>query len=624
MKKPDILLFCVDGGSPSYVLDGIKQGKLPGFERLMKKGVSFSDCMTVFPSISPTCWTSISTGAVPKVHGGLCQTMHPDGKDPWEFMTPYSSLNTRAERFWETAAKTGKKSLIINACASGPAKTDNVTQIMGGQSITPDKDPGETYMSGLTQQYFHINNNEIFVSGAKTPSGEWTLFEKAESSGTKVNENTYVFPVVRTDPRHVENEVEKITWTVIVEENGIKIGEDEQTAKNAKLIAEKEWTDVIERRLMTSDGEKVSFHFRARLDSFDKTAKSCVVYVTAAKNILKEVYPLEDARELQYINEVPSTNAHGVAIWEENCDVQKFIDCESFEFSWRRKIMRNAVEKHDYDIIFDGCGLIDTINHRFRRFFEKRTGTEKDYVRAIEAYEKGYKLVDDHINWLLDNIADENTVFAVVSDHGSVGWRETADICATLEKAGLITYTTDDPTQKTWRNDKVDWSKTKAYPVGSSYVNVNLKGRESCGSVDEKDYDKTVTEIIKALQMYTETSDGTVRGLAFAVPGDQAGFVGVGGPNCGDVVYGIIGSDLGGYYGQVHGNQIPSARTKTGDIRSICIMSGKAFKENETVTRPIDLTDIAPTFCYAADYPQPADATGGIVFAAYKNGGYRK
>lgn len=620
MKRIELLVFGVDGASPRYVKEAVERGELPGFAKLMRKGVFFDNSMTVFPSISPTCWSSISTGAVPSVHGALCQTMHVAGKAPTEFFTPYSAANVHAERFWETAARIGKKSLIIDACCSGPAKSDLVMQIMGGTTITPDKDPGDTYVSGVPQQYFHIKNwNEIYTSGAKTPSGQWVAFEKKENLYKKEKDNVYIFPVVNTDPRCNPMEVEDFTWTIILEADGVKIGENEQLAEKSPVIKEKQWSDVITRNLYTDDGAEVSFQFRARVESFDEENKSCIVYVTAARNLLKEITPLKFAKEIEQIREVPVTNAHAIAIWDKKCDVDRFIDCEGWGFEWRRKVITYSMEHYDNDIIFDFCGLIDTVNHRFRSIYERvAENYEEQYDMACEAYKKAYQLVDDHILWLLENAVDEETTIAVVSDHGSVGWHETVDHCLILEKAGLIKYTTENPEKKNWRNQNIDWTQTMAYPVGSSYINVNLKGREPNGIVEPGDYDKIVNKIIKALHNYVETSDDHMTGLAFAVEKEQAGFVGVGGENCGDVVYGIVGSKLGGYYGQVHGNQIPSAKTQTGDIRSLCIMSGKKFKENEIIKRPVDLTDYAPTWCYALGYPQPKDATGGVIFPAYK------
>lgn len=218
----------------------------------------------------------------------------------------------------------------------------------------------------------------------------------------------------------------------------------------------------------------------------------------------------------------------------------------------------------------------------------------------------------------MDNVADENTKIMIISDHGAVGSdRNRFNQCKYLEQAGLITYIDPDG-DKSWRNQNVNWSKTKAYPVGCCHVNVNLKGREPTGIVEPEDYEKTVYEIIRALHKYAETDDGEINGLAFAVEKEQAGFIGHGGENCGDVVYGIIGSRMGGSYGRVHAHQIPSARSKTGDIRCLLMMSGKGFKKNTEISRPLDVTDFAPTLCYAMGYPQPKDATGGVVFQAFE------
>ena len=127
MKKPELLIIGIDGAMPQYVKNAVAEGKLPTFARLMKKSVFFNDCMTVFPSISPTCWTAIHTGAPPMVSGAACQTVHVPGTHPSEFITPYSALNIRAERFWEAAARKGKRSLIMDALSAGPARSDLVT-----------------------------------------------------------------------------------------------------------------------------------------------------------------------------------------------------------------------------------------------------------------------------------------------------------------------------------------------------------------------------------------------------------------------------------------------------------------------------------------------------------------
>jgi arylsulfatase A-like enzyme len=231
---------------------------------------------------------------------------------------------------------------------------------------------------------------------------------------------------------------------------------------------------------------------------------------------------------------------------------------------------------------------------------------------------KNYDLVDEHLGWLLDHATDENTTILLVSDHGSVGSNEKVNPWDIMERAGLMSYL-DHSESRMFLKSHVDWENSRVYPVGSCYINVNLKGREPCGIVDPEDYDKTVTEIITALQQYGRTEDGSTVSLAFAVEKEQAGFIGHGGENCGDVVYGLAGGTMGGVIGGVHSQQIPSARSKTGDIRSLCLFSGPNIRHGISLSRPADLTDLAPTLCYALEYPQPRDATGGVIFQVFED-----
>ena len=59
VKHPELLIFGIDGASPAYIKQAVARGELPGFARLMKRGMFFDDCMPAFPSITPTvCYAS--------------------------------------------------------------------------------------------------------------------------------------------------------------------------------------------------------------------------------------------------------------------------------------------------------------------------------------------------------------------------------------------------------------------------------------------------------------------------------------------------------------------------------------------------------------------------------------
>lgn len=616
MKKPELIILGLDGACPGYIKTAVKQGKLPGFARLMKNGVFFDDCMPAFPSITPTCWSAISCGATPAVTGALCHQVHITGTHPTDYITPYSSINIRAERFWEAAAKIGKRSVMLGVPCSGPAKHENVLQILGGVTTTPDRCPADSALTGIPQQLFknYLDGYDT-VDSVKIRAGTWEDV-KSKSSFDVLSDGIYRFYPVYNTARHDKNEVEPHEWIIICENDGVRIGTSIDDAKKSSVIHEGDWTNVITRRLMTDEKTRVPFHFRARLDNYDRKTQKFTVFVTASKNLYKEITPLSLAEEIAEIPETFTTDY--TSIQPKHCTLEKFFEGESFSMKWKREVITHCINKYSPEIIFDYYESIDALNHRFRSAFEGvMISYDGEHEIALEAMEQCYKLADRHISWLLDNIAGKDTTIAIISDHGSIGLDEGFHQWKALEAAGLLVTTQKDDNLN-WKSPYIDWSKTRAYPVGSCYINVNLKGREPCGIVEKKDFDKTVAEIITVLQQRARSSDNNTIALAFAVEGTQAGFIGHGGENCGDVVYGLAGSRVGGYIGGVHAHQIPSARSKTGDIRALCLISGPSFKENEILKRSTDLTDIAPTFCFALGYPQPKDATGGVIFSALK------
>ena len=627
MKKPKLLFIGIDGAMPSYVKQEVRKGKLPGFARLIENGVFCEDCMTVYPSISPTCWNSIYTGAVPAVHGGTCEVVHLPGTNPWELVTSYHSDNIKAERFWETAAQKGFKSLIIGGCGAGPAKTDNVNQIGGGVTTTPDKRPGATYVSGVPQQYFHINTGvgrvRLVITDTKVNGAFFNENEVSLPKGIELEPGVYAFQVIKTKNFYNPTEVEDFSWVVIPQPDGVKVGANVDSARAAKTIGQGQWTEPLTRELMTDDGCKVPFHFRARLDRMDAEKGEYVVYFPACKNLYKEVQYKEYVEEIMDIAEVHSVYSG----FDGGFDEDKYFDVQFFYDNWKEQVITRNLQLHDYDVVFDFLGYVDTVNHFFRSAYEgydrvngqNFTGGAPEIASAHAIMERCYQQVDRHISWILDHVVGEDTQVCVVSDHGALGYREIFSQHAALAQAGLLTYTEE----KYWdcpafKKEMVDWSQTKAYAVGCGNIYVNLEGREPCGIVKPEEYQTVIREIIDALYKYGKDQEGNSV-IAFAVPNDQAGFVGQGGPFSGDVVFGMLGGKAGGYNGGVHAQQIPSAKNDTGgDIRSLCIMCGNKFKKGIILTRPIDLTDVAPTMCYASGLPQPKDATGGVVFQALK------
>lgn len=615
MKKPTLLLLGLDGVPGSYIRSEVKKGRLKGFGKMMKEGVFFDDMQSSFPTITPSCWNTVYTCAVPKVHGGACELIHYDGKAPWEFSTSYGTENIRAEKFWEAARRAGKRTLLIDAMGAGRKDDPFVTHVVDDVTVDPDKATADSKSNGAPWQHFSVkeeNGETSYYLGIIPPSaeGEWNRISDGDAVVRKTGAGAFTFEAIKN-----ADITERFFWTVLTDKDGVRVGCDEKNAKKAEPLKPGGWSSVMTRELMTDLGERGLFHFRAYLESDGNGGTPTTVMITAARNLLMEISPIEKARRIQKIPEIHTV--YWGADFETNPD--KCLDTVEFRLEWKKQVLLDAVEEGENDILFVYDGVNDAVNHSDMSAFCGIKETKSiDKKRAERDFARGYSIIDNFILWLYDNIVGEDTTFALFADHGGVGISNICNFMKVLKDAGLTVYTTEDESKISWRNDNIDWSKTKAYCFGSCFVNVNLRGREPTGIVPPEEYDGVVRDIIKALQTGIESADGKTRGLAFAVPKDQAGFIGQGGDGSGDVVFGILGGEIGGYFGGVHSVQIPSAKGKNGgDMRPVCIMTGKAFKKDFILKRPTDLTDIMPTLFYALGYPQPKDATGGVVFAAY-------
>jgi predicted AlkP superfamily phosphohydrolase/phosphomutase len=87
-----------------------------------------------------------------------------------------------------------------------------------------------------------------------------------------------------------------------------------------------------------------------------------------------------------------------------------------------------------------------------------------------------WQAVDRMVGKLME-ARDHDTLVAVISDHGGTPGRwPQVSMARVLEEAGWLVYS--DPDRR-----HVDWSRTRAHPVGLVNVYINLKGREPDGIV---------------------------------------------------------------------------------------------------------------------------------------------
>ena len=162
-----------------------------------------------------------------------------------------------------------------------------------------------------------------------------------------------------------------------------------------------------------------------------------------------------------------------------------------------------------------------------------------------------------------------------------------------------------------------DPKNSKAIPLRSVYVYVNLKGRDPDGIVDAKDYEKVQQEVIDALYGYVDPETGK-RPVAMALSKQDAQILGLYGDGVGDVVYATYP-----WFGMQHGAILPTAEWGIGSLKALLTMTGPGIKKGHRLQRTVWLTDLVPTICYLMDWPVPEQAEGAVIYQAFEDPNFK-
>ena len=580
LYHPEVLFLGIDGGVDSYIVREAEAGRLPNFARLLKRGVRLTELRTAHPSITPTCWSSITTGATPEIHSIIADLIHKGGKLS-DRVTAYNGNHLTAERFWESAARVGKSSLVSGVPVTAPARSPLVRQC-GGYCFY------RTTRKDRKQEFYDIPLQLWFFDREKKPVDKLKNFHQKASKVKDLGQGRFFLEMMldREEGSNYRN-IPPFGWEILAGENSFTLFHGE---KEIELFPDSSCEFFT--RELESDAGVLSIPFRFSCYEFedgylifsDVTGDLADVCTPEMYSITRELPPPPlDKAWTFYSN--PAT-AH-IAV--DSCNHQT---------DWQIEMLRRALSKEHSDIVVTYFPWPDTVNHFFWRTLSGCIDSTPEVASLAEyAYSEVYATADRYLGFLLDEVAGEDTVILLVSDHGTLGHVAGSNVNGVLQKAGLLTFAED---------GEIDFEHTKAAVRACDHIWVNLMGREEGGIVPPEEYEETVYKIISALQDHLRGPDGRSY-LAFAVRKEEAGFFGLGGENCGDVVFGLSAG-----YGAttIHAEQIPTARSQYGNMLSLGIIAGPGIAEGKVISTPCRTVDLAPTLCDLLGYPLPAESCG--------------
>jgi len=176
----------------------------------------------------------------------------------------------------------------------------------------------------------------------------------------------------------------------------------------------------------------------------------------------------------------------------------------------RSAMMQYELERLREGFFFCLFDTPDRVQHMFWRFREgqREAGLAPLLARVIEDhYADCDRVVGEALRY-----ADDQTMVAVLSDHGVSSFRRGVHVNTWLHDQGLLTLK-DGAKPGHEAADflrTVDWERTRAYALGLSGIYLNLKGREARGIVEPGDADGLARTIAGSLAGLGDPVHGTL------------------------------------------------------------------------------------------------------------------
>jgi len=307
-------------------------------------------------------------------------------------------------------------------------------------------------------------------------------------------------------------------------------------------------------------------------------------------------------------------------------------------------------------VVFNGT---DYIQHRFWKYINPKHPeyeTEK-FVKYRELFLNFYQKIDEILGNFL-KMADERTTVIVMSDHGAGPLHKYMHVNSWLIQMGLLKLKKRLLTRlkrflykigitpvkivnalfsihlgniriKTNRTDKklqnistklfmsfsdVNWSKTKAYSIGSGVIYINLKGREPSGTVSPgQEYESLRAHITTRLYELKDPETGEF--VIEKVYKKEEVYSGSHIDTLPDLVF----IPKPGYttfeeHGFAANSVITQSKSVSGThkLNGIFIMKGGGIKKSTTL-QDTSIMDLAPTILYLLGLPIPTDMDGKVL-----------
>jgi len=511
--KGKVLILGFDGMDPHLTGVWMKQGKLPGFQKLAAQS-GLRRLGTSTPSQSPVAWSNFITGMNPGGHG-IFDFMH---RDPKTYLPIFSASAT------DEATKTIRVGNWVLPVKGGTVR--NLRQGRAFWQILEDHDIPATIFK-IPSNYPPVPTKQRTFAGMGTPDlvGSYGIFHYYTTESLELNEDigggqihpAYVIgnrvdaklpgPINTFKKDRPEAEIEFRTY-LDPSAAVAKIALPDQEF----ILKEGEWSGWKRVRFSLIPTQSVGGLVRFYLKQVRPQFKLYVspINIDPADPALPLSTPESYASELEkkfgpfYTKGLPAdTSALDNGVLDEG----EFLEQDNQVLEESRAMFEFELNRFDSGLLFNYISSTDQRQHMFWRLLDPKhpaydASLASQYGDVIE---RTYRQADEILAYTLGKI-DKDTTLLVMSDHGFNPFYRSFNLNSWLLAEGYHVFR--NPFKKEefgYGFPSTDWSKTKAYGLGFNSLYLNRRGREAEGAVAPgAESEALVREIARKLEAFRD------------------------------------------------------------------------------------------------------------------------
>ena len=487
-----LIILGIDGMDPQLLHRFMREGKMPNFAKLEAMG-DFRPLTTSIPPQSPVAWSNLITGMNAGGHG-IFDFIHRDPK-------------TLALYFSASKVEGPKHSIHLGSWEF-PLGGGTAEQLRKGtafwQILDEHRIPNTIFR--IPSNFPPVAAKGKTLSGMGTPDlrgtyGTFSFYTDDPAATAGAVEGGQVIPV------QVENS--RVTANLIGPHNSFRKGSPaalelfsvavdpvEPAAKvtvqgHEFILREGEW----------SEWTRIEFQL---IPFFGNVKGMCRFYLKQAHPRFQlYVSPINiDPRDPALPISTPSSYSwlltdeagefHTQGISEDTkalsdgvLDDNEYLQQARTVLAEHRRIFDAEFPKFDQGVFFFYFSSLDLNSHMFWRLMDPQ---HPEYDTALAAQNGSaiadfYQQMDQVLGEVLPRL-DDHTTLLVLSDHGFAPYYRSFNLNTWLLNNGYIKLKAATPSDSNEPFANVDWTQTRAYGLGLNGLYINLRGRESNGTVE--------------------------------------------------------------------------------------------------------------------------------------------